>query len=152
MAMLFAICQNGMLDTTYNLVDRLALTIRNLIERHMTDQAWRAETQRTAQVVFGNVVDMGDRMNGHPGMNSAHIFRFDSAILLLETSYRLNGVESSKGENPQHEQQHQAEQAQPGAFTRRVQFLSSLSSAIANHPHGGLQSRKGRKKGSRAGG
>ena len=95
--MLFTICQNSMLDGTYHLTYRLPFTIRDLIKRHIAQYARRACAHRAVQVVFGNMVDMGDRMNGHPGTNSFDISRFDSVILLLETLHRLKGIESSKG-------------------------------------------------------
>ncbi len=123
----FPIRQNGLLDDTYNLVYRPSLTIRDLIERRTTERTRSVNLQRAVQVVFGDMVDMGDYLNGHPGMNSAHISRFDSTILLLETSHRLNGIYSSKGQNPQHEKQQKAEKAQLGAFTQRVQLLLTLS-------------------------
>jgi len=63
----------------------------------MMEQGRIVDLQRVVQIVFGNAVDMGDHVNGHPGMNSAHITGFGSVILLLETLYRLKGICSSKG-------------------------------------------------------
>jgi len=94
-----------MLNATYNLIYRLVFTLCNVIERQVTE--WKRITyiERAVQVVFGNMVNMGDRMNGHPGTNSFHITCFDSAILLLETSRRLHGIYGSKGEKSQYEEQ-----------------------------------------------
>jgi len=82
-----------MLDGMYELVYRLPFTGCNLIEGRMTI----VYLERAGQVVFGNMADMGDHMNGHPGANSLYISCFDRAVLLLETSHRLNGIYSSKG-------------------------------------------------------
>src|SRR5438105_2732918 len=86
----FTIHQDGMLDGAYNLIHRLSFTIRDVIERRMTQHLRTTYIKRTVQVIFGNVVDIGDHMDGHPGMNSMYIFRSDSLILLLETSHRVN--------------------------------------------------------------
>lgn len=86
-----------MLDGMYNLIHMLLFTIRDLIERSMMVQTRTAHMQRAVQVVFGNMVDMGDRMNSHPGMNSARISCPDSAILPLEASHRLKGIYCCKG-------------------------------------------------------
>jgi len=61
----------------------------------MTKLARVAKLQRAVEVVFGNTVDMGDRMNSHPGVYRAYIARFERAVLLLETSYRLIRIYSS---------------------------------------------------------
>jgi len=50
-------------------------------------------------------------MDSHPGMNSMYVSCFDSTILLLEIPHCLNGIHSSKGENPQYEEQKKAENA-----------------------------------------
>ena len=94
-----------MLDAVNNLIYGLPFTLRNLIEGYMTQWFRIAHIKRVAQVVFGNIVNMGDHVNGHPGTNSVHISCFDSAILLLETSRRLPGIYGSKGEQAQYEEQ-----------------------------------------------
>ena len=93
-----------MLEAMNNLIYRLPFTLRKLIERYMTERFRIAYIERVAQVVFGNIVNMGDHVNGHPGANSADITCFDSAKLLLETSRRLHGIYFSKGEESQHEE------------------------------------------------
>ncbi len=108
-SMLFTIGQNGMLDCMYNLIYRLLFTIRDLIERHMTHRTRRTDMECATQVVFGNMIDMGDHVNGHPGMNSAHIPCFDSAILVLETSHRLESTYRSKDKDTQHKEQQKPE-------------------------------------------
>jgi len=60
--------------------------------------------QRVIQVVFGNIVDMRNHMNCHPGMNRTHIAGFHIAILLLEVLYCLKSIYSSKGNNSYHEE------------------------------------------------
>ena len=57
-----------------------------------------ADVERTVQVVFGNMVDVRDHMNGHPRMNGIHILCFDCAILLLKILCCLEGIRSSKDE------------------------------------------------------
>jgi len=94
-----------MLDAMNNLIYRLPFTLRKLIERYMTEWCRIVHTEGAAQVVFGNMVNMGAHMNGHPGTNSMHISCFDSAILLLETSRRLPGIYGSTSEKSQYEEQ-----------------------------------------------
>ena len=90
-----------MLDGMYELVYRLPFTGRNLVEGRTTI----VYLERAGQVVFGNMADVGDHVNGHPGANSLYITCFDRAVLLLETSHRLKGIYCGKGEESQHEEQ-----------------------------------------------
>lgn len=82
-----------MLDGMYELVYRLPFMSRNLVK----GRTMIVYIERIGQVVFGNVADMGDHVNGHPGANSLYISCFDRAILLLETSHCLKGIYTSKG-------------------------------------------------------
>src|SRR5579863_1952354 len=97
MGMFFTVRQNGMLDGVYNHTYGLSLTMRNPIQRYMTEQTSAADMQRAVQVVFRNMVNIGNYMNSHPGVDGVHIPCFDSAILLLEASHSLQGIYSSKG-------------------------------------------------------
>lgn len=91
--MCFTIRQDSILDGIYELVYRLPFTSRNLVK----GRTMIVYFERVGQVVFGNMADMGDHVNGHPGANSLYISCFDRAILLLETSHRLKGIYPSKG-------------------------------------------------------
>jgi len=97
MRVFFTICQNGLLGGSYNTIYRLPFTYRDLIERCVTTLTRIADMQRAIEVVFGNMVDMGDHRNGHPGVNSFHISCLESSLLLLEISHCLKGIYSSKG-------------------------------------------------------
>ena len=127
--MFFPVCQNGMLDDMYNLIYRLPFTTGKLIESHSMEQGRIVKLQRVIKIVFGNVVDMGDHVNSHPGFNSAYVLCFSSAILLLETLYCLKGICSSKGYCSQQDEQEDEDKAELGAFTQRVQLLMTLSFA-----------------------
>ena len=127
MRMLFTIRQNCMLNGMHYLIYRLFFTARDLIECHMANRTRSANVERSTQIVFGNMIDMGDHMHGHPGMNGAHIPCFNGAILLLKTSHRLKGTCGSKGQNTQHQEQQKPEKPYLCAFTRRIQLLLTLS-------------------------
>ena len=88
----------------------------------MTKRISIADCQFAGEVVFGNVIEVSDHMNSHPGANSIHIARFERVILLLETFYCPLGTDSSGAYNPQHEEQEQTEQAQLDTFTWRIQL------------------------------
>ncbi len=88
-----------MLDGMYNLIYRLVFTVRELIKRGMTEHNRIFHTKRVIQIAFGNMANGGNHVNSHPGMNGIHIPRFGSTILPLETSCRLEGIGSSKGES-----------------------------------------------------
>src|ERR1700730_10410217 len=92
----------------------------------MTQHIRITDFQRAREVVFGNMVEVRDHMNCHPGANSAHIPRFERVILLLETSHRLISTYGSGAHNPQHEEQEQAKQAQPDTFAWRNQLQLTL--------------------------
>ena len=99
-----------MLDGTYHLVYRLSFMTGEFIERRMAVLVRIANLQRAVQVVFGNIVDLRDHMNSHPGMNCTHITCLDFTILPLETLHCLQSINGSKGENPKHEEQQHAKQ------------------------------------------
>lgn len=115
--------RNGLLQRMDNLIDWLAFPPGDLVKRCMMECRRILQRERTIEVVFGNMVDIGDHMNSHPGMNGAHISSFDGFILLLEHARRLNGIDGGKNENAQHDEQKQTEQPQPGAFTARIHHL-----------------------------
>ena len=108
-------------------VDRLPSGAGELVECEMTNLFGAADCQRLCEVVFRYMVDVSDHVYGHPASNSAHIARFELVILLLEVSHRLIGSYSSNADDPQHEEQEQAEQAQLDTFTRRNQLQVTLS-------------------------
>ena len=79
--MTLTVGQNGALYGMYNPNHGLSFTTRNLIERRMIERITTGNIQRVVQVVFGNVIDMRDHMNSHPGTNRTHISRPDTTIL-----------------------------------------------------------------------
>ena len=109
------------------IVDGLAFIDRELVEREMTDLGGAADSQGAREVVFRYLVDVSDHMNSHPASNRAHIARFELVILLLEVSHRLIGSYGSNADDPQHDEQEQAEQAQLDTFTRPDQLQGTLS-------------------------
>jgi len=109
--MFFPIRQNRVLKSMDHRVDGLPFATGNVIERRMMEESEIGYVERAGQVVFGDMTDVGDDMKSHPGTNGADISCFDGTILLLETSCRLKGIDSSKGEQSQHEEQQKAEKA-----------------------------------------
>ncbi len=93
----------------------------------MTELGRVVHSERAVQIVFGNMANMGNHMNSHPGAYRTHISCFDRAILVLEIVYCLKGPDSSKGQQSQYEKQQKAEKAQFGSFTQSVQLLLTLS-------------------------
>jgi len=126
----FTILQNRVLHGLDKLINRLPFIARDLVECEMTKLRGVASRQRVREIVFGDMVEVSDHMNRHPGANSAHIPCFERVILLLETSHRLIGTHSSEAHNSQHEEQEQAEQAQFDTFARRNQLPLTLSLAV----------------------
>ena len=92
-----------MLNCMDYLIYRLLFTISNLVERRFAQGSGIADDKRATQVGFGNVVNVGDHMQGHPGTNRPHISYFDRAVLLLKIVYRLRGIDSSKDQHAQYE-------------------------------------------------
>jgi len=103
MRMLFAIGQNSVLEGSYHLRHRLPFATGNLIERRVTQNLRTVDLQRVLEVNFGNVIDMRDDVNSHPGVNCTHISLLKLAILILETLHRVISIDSSKSQYPQHE-------------------------------------------------
>lgn len=121
--MVFTVLQYSVLDSADYLIDRLLFVIGDLIEGGLVLHIRLIHLQRAIEVGFGYMADMRNHANRHPGANGAHITRFGSMILLLETLHRPEGIYSSKGEYSQHNTQQQAEQAQSGTFTQRVHLI-----------------------------
>ncbi len=84
--------------------------VRDLVERGMMELRSIADVERTIQVIFGNMVNMRDHMNGHPGVNGIHILCFDRTILLLEILCCLERICTSKSEKNEHEEQQQEDE------------------------------------------
>jgi hypothetical protein len=93
----------------------------------MAQLSWVVYSERVVQIIFGNVVNMGNHMDSHPGTHSTYISCFDSTVLLLKIMNCLKSPDSSKGQASQYEKQQKAEKAQFGSFTQCVQQLLTLS-------------------------
>jgi hypothetical protein len=62
----------------------------------MTQERWLVYSKRVVQGVFGNMVQMGNRMDSHPRTHCTHISGIDLPILLLESVYCLKGLGTTK--------------------------------------------------------
>lgn len=54
------------------------------------------DMQRLIQVAFGNVIEMRDIGNGHPGVNRPDITRYHKLVFLLESLESLHRLYRTK--------------------------------------------------------
>ena len=92
-ASMVAIIQNRVLDVAYKAIQREFDAVGQLAQGKMMHRSVIGNMQRLVQVAFGNIVEMRDKGNGHPGANRADITCDREFVFLLkplESLYRLH--------------------------------------------------------------
>ena len=87
---MFAIVQNGVLNVVDQTIQRAFEMVGQYVKRDMTNRISGWQAQRFLKVVFGNVVIMRDKGNGHPGLDCANITRDRQPVSLLEALESLD--------------------------------------------------------------
>ena len=94
--MLSPIVQNGTLNIMDQPVEGAFEMVGQYVQGDMMNRLSGWEAQRFLKVVFGNVVIMRDKGNGHPGLNGADITRYRQFMSLLEALDSLDCLNRAK--------------------------------------------------------
>lgn len=93
---MFAIIQYRVLYVKYQAVERAFDAGGQIAQGKMTHHFVIGDMQRLVQVAFGNVIEMRDKGNSHPGANRADIACDRELVFLLEPLESLNRLLCAK--------------------------------------------------------
>jgi len=96
-----AIIQNRVLDVVNKAIHRAFDAVGQLAQGKMMHRSIIGNMQRLVQVAFGNMIEMRDIGNGHPGANGADIACDRELVILLkplESLYSLHCAKNGQGQ------------------------------------------------------
>ena len=93
---MFAIVQNRVLNVTYQSVERAFDARSQIVQGQAMYRPIIGDMQRLIQVAFGNMIEMRDVGNGHPGANCPDIVCDHELVFLLESLESLHRLHCAK--------------------------------------------------------